>query len=111
MLRCYADFVTVTKAQTPLPTHTQASQEAFTASVLRIQRFFRRRQGGGLAEVAVSFRKPTAIGCLKKWIPSAHTQWKRRRHAGGIIIYDFLKDARLSQNIKAIYRFRRKVMR
>lgn len=78
---------------------------------MRIQRLFRRLQGGGLAGVAGAVRKPTAIGCLKKWIPSAHTRWKRRRHEGGIIIYDFLKDARLSQNIKAIYRFRRKVMR
>lgn len=51
------------------------------------------------------------IQCLKMWIPSAHARWKGRRRAGGIIIYDFLKDARLSQNLKAIYRFRRKVMR
>lgn len=77
----------------------------------RVQRFFRRRQGGGLGEVAGAGGKPSAIRCLKKWIPSAHTQWKRRRREGGIIIYDFLKDARLSQNLKAIYRFRRKVMR
>eukprot|EP00752_Nemacystus_decipiens_P013072 g11561.t1 len=88
----------------------KALEEAFEASVLRIQRFFRRRQGAGLADVAGSVRKPTAIGCLKRWIPSAHNRWKRRRQEAGIIIYDFLKDARLSHNLKAIYRFRRKVM-
>eukprot|EP00903_Cladosiphon_okamuranus_P010123 g9586.t1 len=89
----------------------KASRDAFEASVERVQRFFRRRQGGGLAEIADARGKPNAIRCLKKWIPSAHTRWKRRRREGGITICDFLKDARLSQNLKAIYRFRRKVMR
>lgn len=76
-----------------------------------MQRFFRRRQGGGVGELAGSSKRPSAIRCLKQWIPDAHTKWKRRRRESGVIVYDFLKDARLSQNIKAIYRFRRKVMR
>lgn len=89
----------------------------FEASVARVQRFVRRRQGGpgvkGGAAATTGDRsgRRNFIRCLKAWIPRAHGTWKRRRREGGVIIYDFLKDARLSQNIKAIYRFRRKVMR
>ncbi|CBJ29528.1 expressed unknown protein [Ectocarpus siliculosus] len=93
------------------------SEDVFEASVARVQRFVRRRQGapgvaGGAAAAAGDRSgRRNFIRCLKAWIPRAHGTWKRRRREGGVIIYDFLKDARLSQNIKAIYRFRRKVMR
>lgn len=92
------------------------SQDVYEASVERVQRFVRRRQGrasgrvGGVGGGGGNSERPNVIQCLKRWIPSAHARWKGRRREGGIIIYDFLKDARLSQNLKAIYRFRRKVM-
>ncbi|CAM9780969.1 unnamed protein product [Ectocarpus fasciculatus] len=96
-------------------TEEKESQDVFEASVARVQRFIRRRQGvpgaAGGAAAANSSGRRNFIRCLKAWIPRAHGTWKRRRREGGVIIYDFLKDARLSQNIKAIYRFRRKVMR
>ncbi|CAN0443256.1 unnamed protein product, partial [Ectocarpus sp. 12 AP-2014] len=98
-------------------TEQKKSQDVFEASVARVQRFVRRRQGGpGVAGGAAATAgersgRRNFIRCLKAWIPRAHGTWKRRRRDGGVIIYDFLKDARLSQNIKAIYRFRRKVMR
>lgn len=88
-------------------------------SVERVQRFVRRRQGHESAGAGLGRggagggknRKPNVIRCLKLWIPRAHARWKRRRREGGVIIYDFLKDARLSQNNKAIYLFRRNVLR
>lgn len=89
---------------------SQASRDAFEARVVQVQRFARRHRGGGAAEVAGRVGKPSAIRCLKSWIPNACSRWTRRRREGGVIIYDFLKDARLSQNLKAIYNFRRKVM-
>lgn len=89
----------------------QASQDAFEASVKRVQRFVRRRQGGGLGDVAGSGRNPNVIRRLKRWLPPTHAEWKQRRREGGVIIFDFLKDARLSHNLKAIYKFRRKVVR
>lgn len=99
---------------------TQASRGAFEASVERVQRFIRRRQGKvssggagrGAAGVGNNSPKPkNAIRCLKVWIPKAHARWERRRREGGVVIYDFLKDAKLSLYNKAIYRFRRKVVR
>ncbi|CAM9809814.1 unnamed protein product [Ectocarpus sp. 4 AP-2014] len=98
-------------------TEQKQLEDVFEASVARVQRFVRRRQGGpavaGGAAATAGDRsgRRNFIRCLKAWIPRAHGTWKRRRREGGVIIYDFLKDARLSQNIKAIYRFRRKVMR
>lgn len=83
----------------------------------RIQRFIRRRQGNvsrgagrGGAGVTRN-RSPNVVRCLKVWIPTAHARWKRRRREGGVVIHHFLKDSKLSLYNKAIYRFRRKVVR
>ncbi|CAM9835664.1 unnamed protein product, partial [Pylaiella littoralis] len=95
----------------------KASEDAFEASVERIQRFIRRRQGNvsrgagrGGAGVTRN-RSPNVVRCLKVWIPTAHARWKRRRREGGVVIHHFLKDSKLSLYNKAIYRFRRKVVR
>lgn len=95
------------------------SPNIYEVSVQRVQRFVRRRQGhslsglwtGGGGVVPVKGGGQNLIRRLKQWIPIAHARWKGRRREGGVVIYDFLKDARLTQNIKAIYRFRRKVIR
>ncbi|CAM9338027.1 unnamed protein product [Hapterophycus canaliculatus] len=97
----------------------ETSLDNFEVCVERVQRFIRRRQGNtsratwvdrGGGVTATSQRR-NLVRRLKLWIPRAHARWKGRRRAAGIVIYDFLKDARLTQNIKAIYRFRRKVIR
>ncbi|CAM9871780.1 unnamed protein product, partial [Ectocarpus sp. 12 AP-2014] len=74
-------------------TEQKKSQDVFEASVARVQRFVRRRQGGpGVAGGAAATAgdrsgRRNFIRCLKAWIPRAHGTWKRRRRDGGVIIY------------------------
>lgn len=95
----------------------QASTVNVQVSALRLQRFFRSLQGDnlpsghGAAGLGVGKAKSNKLRRLKHWIPRATEKWKTRRRERGKIIFEFLRDARLSKNLKAIYRFRRKVMR
>ncbi|CAN0251812.1 unnamed protein product, partial [Ectocarpus sp. 8 AP-2014] len=71
-------------------TEQKQSEGVFEASVARVQRFVRRRQGGpgvaGGAAAAAGDRsgRRNFIRCLKAWIPRAHGTWKRRRREGGV---------------------------
>ncbi|CAM9986381.1 unnamed protein product, partial [Sphacelaria rigidula] len=87
-------------------------------SAIKVQRFIRKRHGrsftgdtGAEGGVVGSESSNNKVRLLKKWIPKAAESWKRRRHVGVRVIFAFLKDAKLTQNILAIYRFRRRVIR
>ena len=95
----------------------QASLDKYEASVLRVQRVVRRRQAHprGDGHGAAGFRSEGGairrLRSLKKWVPIVVKKWKHRRLEGANLVQTFLRDARLTQNIKAIYRFRKKVIR
>lgn len=85
--------------------------------MLRVQRVVRQRQAHtcGDGHGAAGFRSGSGgirkLRSLKKWVPVAVKRWKSRRQEGATLVHSFLRDARLTQNIKAIYRFRKKVIR
>lgn len=95
----------------------QAFQDRFEARVVRLQRFVRRRiahersDGHGPAGFRVDAARTNQLRRLKRWVPRAVKRWKQCKDESGKIVNIFLRDARLTQNIKAIYRFRRKVIR
>lgn len=90
----------------------QGKLDEFELSAVNVQRFVRKRQGRtfGGSNLAVG-KRSNKIRVLRRWIPKAVDRWKRRRLAAGLVVFEFLRDARLTQNIKAIYRFRRRVIR
>lgn len=80
-------------------------------SAVKVQRFVRKRQGRTFGGSNLAIEKPlNKIRVLRRWIREVVDRWRRRRQAAGKEVFEFLRDAKFTQNIKAIYRFRRRVI-